>query len=81
MGHIDDMAILLEQALEDPSEAFVVLDDEEMHQFSPQLHDDRRGGGAAARSRLVIICGLPIGRPREGVAVTCQRWRASLRGG
>ena len=32
VGDVDDVAILLEQALEDPGEAFVVLDDEEMHQ-------------------------------------------------
>ena len=28
MGHVDDMAVLLEQSLEDAGETFVVLDDE-----------------------------------------------------
>ena len=31
VGDVDDVTILLEQALEDTGESFVVLDDEEMH--------------------------------------------------
>ena len=43
-GDVDDMTVLFEQPLEDPGEAFIVLDDEDVHPLSLSLSDERDDG-------------------------------------
>ena len=62
---VDDVAVLLEQALEDAGEALVVLDDEQVHRLSPPYVTFVRSA-ALAGPWLVIICALFVGRPRAG---------------
>ena len=43
-GHLDDVAVLLEQPSQRPAESLVVLDDQEMHRALLLLRDDRDVG-------------------------------------
>ena len=57
VGDVDYVAVFLEQSLEDPGEAFIVLDDEDVHPAVSFRYSRivTTVSAVATRSRLVII--------------------------